>query len=90
MADISPFSAAVIFIVASLLVPRLFAIFKQQRKNTFTAVQKQQEIESVLEDATLTVSKEPDFPDDWLTSDKRLALERRAIFSKVSRLLFQT
>lgn len=33
------------------------------------------------------VSRAPDFPDDWWTSEKLYELEKRAIFSKVSRTL---
>jgi hypothetical protein len=83
MTDALHVSTAVAIIVVSLVTPRLLAYIHKRMSGSHQSTKEGYETEIVTDETSPIVTKEDDFPDDWWTSGKRLALEKRAIFSKV-------
>lgn len=84
MANLLPYTLAAALVLASLFLGSLSIYFREWRSKV--PLEETWQSKHVSEDqAPLMVIKEVDFPEDWWTSEKRLALEKRALFSKVSK-----
>ena len=84
MADLLalPLSTAVAAVILLFLSPFLLRFIRILNDKHNERIKVSYDFSS-SNNTSLQVDKESDFPEDWWTSEKRFALEKRAIFSKV-------
>lgn len=69
--------------ILSYLVPKLLVLYRQWNDRTSGKGKSIYDAEVEPDGVDVEVIKEPEFPEDWWTSDKLFKLEERALFCKV-------